>query len=260
MFFFPMLGRSSRFFDSGYTLNKYKLPLGSQGNLVFDFVVSSFSRYFLSDRFVFLCRADANDKQFLTDRLNSLGVKSFIVLEHSGETRGQADSVLTGLNYLDFDENDELFIFNIDTILFNFQKNPGRNQIAGYLEVFHAAGNHWSFVEPDSRHTNRARRVVEKQRISDLCSNGLYYFSSVKVFQSAICAFLFDNPDPKQEFFVAPLYNWLIARGLVVEFSIVPSEDVGLCGVPSEYEALKTVFRSERFCDKAERLLNCYKE
>ncbi len=52
MFVLPMVGLSSRFFDAGYTLPKYQLPL--HGRTVFAHVVDSFRDYFDSDEFLFI--------------------------------------------------------------------------------------------------------------------------------------------------------------------------------------------------------------
>ena len=40
----PMAGESSRFFNAGYTVPKYMLPLGSE--TVFDKAIKSFKDYF----------------------------------------------------------------------------------------------------------------------------------------------------------------------------------------------------------------------
>ena len=110
-----MLGRSSRFFNAGYTVPKYKLPLGEEGQTVFDHVLGSFRRYFDTDLFVLICRADSQDRDFLIERMQALGVRHFEVIEHAGETRGQAESVELSLVCAPYEE--ELFIFNIDNAL-----------------------------------------------------------------------------------------------------------------------------------------------
>jgi hypothetical protein len=236
MFVFPMLGRSSRFFDAGYTLPKYKLPLGANGQIVFDYVLGSFRHYFDTDLFVLLCRADTNDRAFLIERMHGLGVRRFDVIEHAGETGGQAESVELSLACAPDDE--ELFIFNIDTVLYNFEKDATRGQVAGYLEVFRGEGTHWSFVEPDPGRSGHAARVVEKDRISDLCSNGLYYFASVSTYANALNAYRLKHQGVAGEIYVAPLYNELIDRGMPVSYKLVRTRQIGFCGVPNEYVEL----------------------
>jgi hypothetical protein len=236
MFVFPMLGRSSRFFNAGYIVPKYKLPLGGEGQIVFDHVLGSFRRYFDTDLFVLLCRADTHDRAFLIERMRALGVRHFEVVEHAGETGGQAESV--ELSLARAPEEEELFIFNIDTVLYNFEKDVSRNGVAGYLEVFSGEGVHWSFVEPSPNRLGYAARVVEKERISDLCSNGLYYFTSVSAFTKALNAYRLRHKGYTGELYVAPLYNELIECGMPVKYRLVPKSDIGFCGVPDEYVSL----------------------
>jgi hypothetical protein len=54
VFIIPMLGKSSRFFEAGYDVPKYKLLV--EGDPLFVKVVSSFKEYFSSDLFVFVVR------------------------------------------------------------------------------------------------------------------------------------------------------------------------------------------------------------
>ena len=125
-----MLGKSSRFFDAGYDRPKYKLE--SNGKTIFELVVKSFDKYFASDLFVFILREDFADKIFVSCALEKLGVKNFRIVLCKNDTRGQAESV-----YLFLDNApgcEELFIFNIDTILYNFTKQHYSGS-AGYLEV-----------------------------------------------------------------------------------------------------------------------------
>ncbi len=241
MFVFPMLGRSSRFFSAGYTVPKYKLPLGKKGQLVFDHVLESFKRYFDTDLFVLICRADANDRSFLEERMRTLGVRRYEVIEHAGETRGQAESVELAL--ANVPEEEELFIFNIDTVLYNFEKDEVRDDVAGYLEVFRGEGTHWSFVQPSLDQAGYAIRLAEKERISDLCSNGLYCFNSVRTFKEALTAYRDRHRGDSGELYVAPLYNELIERGMRIRYKLMPMDSIGFCGVPDEYREL---FRSLR--------------
>lgn len=241
MFVFPMLGRSSRFFRAGYTVPKYKLPLGRQGEVVFDHVISSFQRYFATDIFILLCRADTRDRIFLVERMRALGVRRFEVIEYAGETGGQAESV--ELSLVGAPEEEELFIFNIDTVLYNFAKDASRSDVAGYLEVFRGEGAHWSFVEPSINRPGHVIRVAEKERISDLCSNGLYYFATARIFANALNSYRLKHPGGAGELYVAPLYNELIDCGMRVSYTLVPTSEIGFCGVPSEYLELCRTFK-----------------
>jgi dTDP-glucose pyrophosphorylase len=236
MFVFPMLGKSSRFYDAGYSIPKYKLTLGTDGKCVLDHVLESFRDSFKTDLFIFICRTDSNDKFFINEKLINLGISRFKIIEFEGDTRGQAESVEIAI--VDESEDEELFIFNIDTILYNFKKDLNRKNIGGYIEVFYGDGNHWSFVEPSKTDIYRAIRVVEKERISNLCSNGLYYFSKIKYFNEALKNFKLKNNHSSIELYIAPLYNELIELGMIIKYKIVDIKEIGFCGVPLEYENL----------------------
>ena len=241
MFVLPMLGHSSRFFEAGYTIPKYKLPLGKPGEIVFDHVLNSFKGYFESDLFVLICRSDFNDKFFLQQRLIDMGVKNYEIIEHAFNTNGQAESVELGLSVAS--PNEELYIFNIDTILYKFEKKKFKgNRKQSYLEVFEGEGNHWSFVEPKNNEEKIAKRVTEKIRVSNLCSNGLYFFSSCELFQNCLDTFRCQQTPECHEIFVAPLYNLLIKQGSDVAYELVEKSAIGFCGVPDEYELLKKFY------------------
>jgi hypothetical protein len=234
MFVLPMLGLSSRFFNAGYQVPKYHLPL-NDGSIVFDKVLMSFAQYFQTDHFRIICRRDFGDLEFIEERLKLLGVRDYKVIEYEWNTLGQAHSVF--LSLADGDHEEELFVFNIDTILCDFQKAEFTANTDGYLEVFAGEGDHWSFVEPISNQSSTVVRVTEKERISSLCSNGLYFFRSCALFQSLVSSEIARH-DESTELYVAPLYNLLISAGGIVKYKEVPLESMQFCGTPEEYELL----------------------
>ena len=139
-----MLGSSSRFFDAGYTVAKYKLDV--RGVILFCRVLNSFRAYFESDSFTFIVRKDFNDADWVSVEAQKLGVLNFEVIEVDRNTSGQAETVyLATKQFRNSDE--EIYIFNIDTILTNFTKSITPSD--GYLETFLAVGEHWSFAEVD---------------------------------------------------------------------------------------------------------------
>lgn len=228
-----MLGRSSRFFKAGYSVPKYKLPLG--GETVFAKSVRSFERYFNTTHFLFLVRSDFNTKEFVLNEILRLGIKDYRIIEFTHETKGQAESVFLGIT--EYDKNERLLIFNIDTIRHNF-KWPSSEQCGdGFLEVFKAEGNGWSFVAAGEG--NRVLRTTEKERISDLCSNGLYAFSRVADFRDAFCTYVNYGKSVQGEIYIAPLYNLLINIGLDIRYQLIEGDLVEHCGLPADYERLK---------------------
>lgn len=236
MIVIPMMGLSSRFFNAGYSLPKYQLPLGDK--TVFDYVMFSFASYFDTDIFIFIIRDNDEIESFVRSKAVDLGIKHLKIKRLKTDTRGQADTVHQGLKGEPLDE--ELYIFNIDTLRFGFEKADFNADSAGYLEVFIGEGDHWSFVEAGAN--NLVLRTTEKERISALCSNGLYQFSKVEYFEEAFNQQATNNEHVKGEFYIAPLYNYIIKKGLNVHYHAVPIADIGFCGTPCEYESLKDRF------------------
>jgi hypothetical protein len=239
MIVIPMAGNSRRFFEAGYTRPKYELLL--QGESLFSHSVRSFSHYFASERFVFVCRADLDAERFVRDECERMGVAQAQVVCLSGPTRGQAETVLLGMEQCGYADAQSLVIFNIDTVRQGWRFPRECDFADGYLEVFRGEGTHWSFVEPAAPYSRRVARTAEKERISDLCSTGLYHFARCADFahacRDAIASF--ETYRARwSELYVAPLYNRLIEDGKVVAYDCVDIASVGFSGTPDEYRAL----------------------
>jgi len=233
MFIIPMAGRSQRFFNAGYPIPKYQLPLG--GSTVFRHAVESFSNYFSSDDFLFICRNDDNEVSFIDHELQQTGIKSYRLSTLTRESRGQADTVYQAIQ--DIEPKGGLFIFNIDTFRPGFIKPNFLSTCDGYLEVFEAEGDRWSFVLPDN-FGNRVARTTEKHRVSSLCSNGLYYFASKSLFIDAFESTVTAKEMINGEYYISTLYNHLIGWRKVIKYTLVDIASIINCGTPSEYERL----------------------
>jgi hypothetical protein len=228
-----MLGRSSRFLNAGYTRPKYQLPLG--GESVFTKSVRSFEKVFNSQPFVFLVRSDYDAKRFVSEEVARLGIADHRVIEFDFETRGQAESVALGTR--DYSDNVPLMVFNIDTIRHGFEWPDAEAFGDGFLEVFRGEGDGWSFVEPGVG--GRVLRTTEKERISDLCSNGMYGFARLQHFRDAYGDYVRSGSTAAGELYIAPLYNRLIERGLNIRYTLLEPSVTMHCGIPSDYEFLK---------------------
>lgn len=234
MIVIPMAGLSSRFFNAGYSVPKYMLL--ANGFYLFDHSMLSFKSYFGTMPFLFIVRDIFDTAKFVSDRCVALGIVDYKVVVIDHETRGQAETVFLGLTGLFDDE--PITIFNIDTQRLNFSFPPVADECSGYLEVFKGEGDNWSYVLPDSSVHGRVCRTAEKNRISNLCSTGLYHFRRVGDF---ITAFNIESAKPKSELYnnelyIAPMYNNLINLGLTVAFNEIEINEVTFFGTPSEYQ------------------------
>lgn len=235
MIVIPMAGLSSRFFKAGYDVPKYQLDLN--GQTVFSWAVSSFEKYFKTDSFVFIYRDVFNTRNFIELEIKELGIVNYQLVCLENETLGQADTVYQGLQKINTNSDDEIFIFNIDSKLLNFTKPKWIDDCDAYLEVFKGEGSHWSFIEKGDG--NLVIRTTEKDRISNLCSNGLYYFKSSQSFKGLVEFALANQYMVNNELYIAPLYNLMIQKHQIVRYQEVEFDEILFCGTPDEYIALK---------------------
>ncbi len=232
MFVITMAGLSSRFFRSGYTLPKYELPINDR--TVFAYSVSSFKKYFETDEFLFIVRDVYNTVSFVRQEVVKLGIKNYHIEILPEETRGQAETAYLGLKH--FKDDFPIYIFNIDTFRYNYTKPKFIDECDGYLEVFEGDGEHWSFILPDSE--GNVIKTTEKQRISNLCSDGLYFFNKKSIFEKVYLEALEGNQTVNNEYYIAPLYNNLIENGYSIKYELIELSEIDFCGIPEEYEFL----------------------
>jgi dTDP-glucose pyrophosphorylase len=241
MFVIPMAGMSSRFTRAGYTQPKYMLDL--KGSPLFDYCITSFKDYFKTDAFLFIARSEANTESFIKQRCAELGINKFEIIILDSPTQGQAETVALGLSQSTLVDEYGITVFNIDTIRLNYQHPIDiMTESAGFLEVFSGRGDNWSFAELENEESNRVVRTTEKDPISQWCSTGLYYFSSKSAYLKLFA--VYSEKEASRcgggEYYIAPMYNLLIASGQVVNVNKIKASDVLFSGIPSEYEALKS--------------------
>ena len=231
----PMAGRSSRFAEAGYQQPKFMLE--ARGRPVFDHAVQSFASYFKTRPFLFVVRNTDSAPEFVKARVAELGIVDWGIEVLPQATRGQAETVDMGLRNVDW--GGPVTIFNIDTFRPGFSFPRWLTPEMGFLEVFEGQGENWSFVRPVSVGDTRVAETAEKRAISNLCCTGLYHFPTAASFRDAYNHEV-EKPEfewEKGELYVAPLYNYLIKKGVPVHYHIVPRDQIIFCGVPSEYEA-----------------------
>lgn len=230
----PMAGLSSRFTKAGFTLPKYMLYVRNQS--LFRLAVESFEKYFDSVRFVFIARNVFDTERFIKEECELLGIKDFSIVMLGQPTRGQAETVIKGVEGSGIKDDESILIFNIDTFRPGFVFPEGIKNWDGYLEVFEGSGANWSYAKTESADSTRVVETAEKREISTHCSTGIYYFKKAKEFVDAYNENLVNPIKGVPELYVAPLYNFLIRDGKSIHINIIPRDAVIFCGVPQEYE------------------------
>ena len=240
MIIIPMAGLSDRFYAAGYSVPKFKLKL--RGEYLFHHSVKSFEAYFAEEKFLFIALKKYNSEKFISNECFKMGIKNFNIITLDNPTRGQAETIYQGIKEFNIPKSEPLLIFNIDTFRpkFVFPKEYNTQDVDGYLETFIGSGENWSNVMPLNKEKKTVKYTAEKQQISKYCCTGLYYWRQSKAFCEAFenTYLMKNNEEIKSEFFIAPLYNYLINLDKKVHYSIIDVSEVIICGTPQEYEDL----------------------
>lgn len=231
-----MAGMGSRFKKAGYNVPKYMIEV--KGKKMFEWSMLSLNDFNKQDnvKYIFIVRKEDNSKEFITNEAIKMGISDFNILELDYLTDGQATTALLAEKY--WNENEEMIVYNIDTYVEADTMKYSDIQGDGFIPCFKAQGNHWSFVSLDE--DGNAIEVREKERISDNCTIGLYYFKSCKLYKKIYNEYYKDNKHlEKNEKYIAPLYNYMIKKGMKVRISDLTTEKVHVLGTPEEVEIFK---------------------
>ncbi len=225
----PMAGRGSRFAAIGIETPKPLIDV--RGRPMYAWAMESLPLS-LVRRVVFLCLAEHLSDTRLADDIHERYGRlepSIIPVDHV--TEGQACTVLLARKEIDNDE--PLVIYNADTYCRTALDKtlPQLEQHAdGVLSVFQAPGDKWSFARTDAE--GRVVETAEKRRISAWACTGLYHFTRGADFVRHAEAMIAADERSGGEFYVAPVYNRLIAAGADVRIDV--AEEVWVLGTPED--------------------------
>ena len=126
--------------------------------------------------------------------------------------------LLTSLQAIDFfGIKGEILIHNCDTFYkinnntFNSLKN---RDSFGIIPYFNAEGFNWSFIKIKEE---LIVEVKEKERISNNCSVGTYYFNDADKFSNLASQYIHENKDKSvNEYYIAPIYDYALSKSLNV--------------------------------------------
>lgn len=233
----PMAGRGSRFADAGYDLPKPLIPVAGKPMIVQ--VIENLTPS-TPHRFIFITRADVLSQHNLQGVLEQSAPDcEIIVIDHV--TAGAACTVLLAREAIDnasplmIANCDQFVDINIDDYL---QAMPD-NQLDGLIMTMKADHPKWSYVRFGE--TGQVVEVVEKVVVSDEATVGIYNYAKGSDFVAAADAMIAQNLRVNNEFYVAPAYNQMIARGARLGIYNVGSEMNGMygLGIPSDLEAFE---------------------
>lgn len=230
-----MAGLGSRFKKAGYKEPKYMIC--AHGKTLFDWSMDSLKGYNKDDtEYIFIVRKEDVAEAFIKEHCKAVGIEKLQVIEIDELTDGQATTAMLAADY--WKKDSELMIYNIDTYVESYELKAEDIAGDGYIPCFHADGDHWSFVKLNEE--GQAVEVREKERISDNCTLGAYYFKSCALYEKMYQEYYQhqDNME-KGEKYVAPLYNYMITKGMDVRISLIDYGKVHVLGTPEELEVFK---------------------
>jgi NDP-sugar pyrophosphorylase family protein len=230
----PMAGRGRRFAEVGYEKPKPLIPI--HGRPMTEIVIENL-RPSCDHRFIFLILREHAEAFGFDEYLLSFAPGSEIVYVDS-VTQGAACTVLLARDYIDNDE--PLMIANcdqwVDVAIDDYLAEIDRTQADGLIMTMWSDDPKWSFVR-FGPHGNVVE-VVEKRLVSNEATVGIYNFRSGRDFVRAADAMIAADFRVNGEFYVAPVYNELIAEGRHLVVHNVGKEDAGMygLGIPADLE------------------------
>ena len=196
----------------------------------------------LATQLIFVCLARHLDEWPLGDDIEArYGRFDPKVVALEEVTEGQLCTVLAASDLFD---DDALMIYNADTVCHTsfaatLQDEP---DVDGVIGVFRAPGDHWSFARIDDE--GLVRETAEKNRISEWATTGMYHFADAERFVRLATARVARADRSVGEFYVAPLYNDLIAEGGRVISD--RADSVRPIGTPDELDAYLKLSAAQR--------------
>lgn len=231
----PMAGSGSRFARAGYTMAKPLIPV--LGVPMIRLVIANLTPQ-CRHRFIFVCqRAHVRDFNLVPSLATWAPGSAIIQLD--GLTEGAACTVLTAKTLIDNDQ--PLMIANsdqyVDASVDAYLQSMVERDLDGMIMTMQADDPKWSFAALDLN--GFVTRVAEKEVISSHATVGVYNFRRGADFVRGAEEMISQELRVNNEFYVAPVYNQLIALGARIGAYDIGTVGRGMygLGIPSDLEA-----------------------
>ena len=226
-----MAGRGSRFSDVGYILPKPLIPVNQTPMI--KLVIENLSPK-TPHRFVFICQRE-HVREYDLERLLTEWTPSAEIVQVDGITEGAACTVLKAAHLI---SDGPLMIANSDQYIDHSIDNylAASENLDGMIMTMTAHDPKWSFVAVDGK--GMVTEVAEKKPISSHATVGIYNFTCGTDFLLAADAMIAADLRVNGEFYVAPVYNMLIANGAKIGTYNIGAEAAGMygLGIPADLD------------------------
>lgn len=233
----PMAGRGSRFAAVGYTLPKPLIPV--HGAPMIRLVIDNI-RPATPHKFVFVCQREHLQAYDLSEQLHAWS-PGCEVAALDGTTEGAACSVLAAREHIGdgplmLANSDQYIAVAIDPYL----AAVSDRSLDGLIMTMQASDPKWSFAALGDQ--DLVTRVAEKEPISTYATVGIYNFACGRDFVRGAERMIAKDIRVNGEFYVAPVYNELIADGARIGVWDLGDECTAMhgLGTPADLEAFLT--------------------
>ncbi len=223
-----LCGEGSRFKEAGYNLPKFLIAY--HGAPMIYHAVETIK---IPGRIHFVVREDhLLQHKHLEKLLLGLGDEIVVAKE---KTQGAAESLLLAKSHIR-DMSAPLLSANCDQYLnwnpFNLLDEMQRNKDTSYIVTYKETSNKCSYVREEN---NYIVEVREKQVISNDATIGLYHWSKTEDFFKDAETMISEGHKENGEYYVAPVYNYSIRRGLKIKKYSIDNNEFWPVGTPYDF-------------------------
>jgi NDP-sugar pyrophosphorylase family protein len=240
----PLAGRGQRFIEAGFEDPKPLVPV--HGIPMVEVVLRNV-RPRRPHRVILLVLREHLDGTPLAAVLRRV-VPDAVIVPVDGVTQGAACTVLLAADLID--APDPLLIANtdqwVDEDIDTFLAAADAPGLDGLIMTFDASDPKWSYAQVAA--DGRVERVVEKEVVSREATVGIYHFRRGDRFVAAARRMIAKDLRVNGEFYVAPVYNELIAAGGRVGIRNIGAEHERMhgMGTPDDLRAFLATAASRR--------------
>lgn len=204
----PASGLGSRFSKADFPISKPFIEVGKQ--MMLERVIDVFPKHY--EKTIVLTKHQVNKNRTAINKLEKIASISVI----NDVTDGPLRTVVNGCQHL-LSSDQPIMIANSDMIVnFDFEDFHEKLMLNdGLIVTFNETNrdlNHWSFIEEKN---GTIVRILEKERISDLASLGVYAFKSGQRFLDSSLRTFSEGCKYKDEWYVSCVYQDFLRTALV---------------------------------------------
>jgi len=226
-----MAGEGKRFQDAGYSAPKPFIDV--KGKTMLE--VSLESLYVEGGKFILIARSShLVGYESVMTRIQSEYPTSVITVD--GLTEGMLSTVLVAVDQIN---NETPLLIGacdqvVDVPMSVFVNDAQQRKLDGSVMTFYATHSKWSYTKVAEN--GLVTEVREKEPISNHANVGLYYYAKGRDFVTAASQMITHNEKIHGEFYVAPTYNYAIAKGTKIGIYEIEESQMHGLGTPEDLQ------------------------